>query len=371
MKKILILNWRDPKHPNAGGAEIATLEHAKYWVKKGNKVVWFTSNFGDNKLKEESIEGIQIIRRSNQTLGVHISAFFWYLLENKVKFDIVIDQFHGIPFFTPLYVRTKKIAYIHEVTKEVWRKNQLPKPLNIIPALLGEIVEKMIFKVFYQDIKFMTVSNSTKEDLISFGIKETNIKIINNGLHSIKQDTVDKEKKFTLLYLGALAKDKGTDGLIDLFIRLKSKNKDWQFWIAGKGSPEYVDILRKNKNIRYFGFVSENKKFELYKKSHLFINLSIREGWGLTNIEANSQGTPVVGFDVPGVRDSVKDGQTGLLANNGDFKDIERKIEDLFRNSTKYSNLSKNAYLWSSQFNWRESGRQSLSYLQEVLASKS
>lgn len=360
---ILIFNWRDPKHPNAGGAEIATLEHAKYWTKKGHKVTWFSSSFIGNFSLEEFIDGVKIIRRSNQTLGVHIAAFFWYLFINKEKFDLVIDQFHGIPFFTPIYVRTKKLAYIHEVTKEVWRTNQLPKPLNLVPAFFGEITEKLIFMLFYKNIKFMTVSESTKKDLIEFGVKKDNIRVIYNGLHSIKLPNINKEKTPTVIYLGALAKDKGTDSVLELFDRLKQRHKNWQFWIAGRGAFEYTERLKKASYIKYFGFVTEKKKFELFRRAHIFVNPSIREGWGLTNLEANSQGTPVVGYNVPGVRDSVKNNKTGILVKKGRIDLLEKSVEKLISGKKIYKKISGNAEKWSGNFSWEEASRQSLEYI--------
>ena len=367
--KILILNWRGPKHPNAGGAEVATLEHAKYWKSKGHQVTWFTSSYWGCTKPEENIDGIRVIRRSNQVLGVHIAALSWYLFENKEKFDIVIDQFHGIPFFSPIYIRAKKIGYIHEATKDVWKQNQLPKPLNLIPALIGEFSEYLIFNLLYQNIKFMTVSNSTKSDLEEFGIKKEKIRIIHNGLTALKIGRIRKEKTPTLLYLGALAKDKGTDDMLKIFDNLHDKNPDWQYWLAGRSSDNYLDKLKGRNYIKYFGYVSQKKKFELFKKAHIFINPSIREGWGLTNLEANSQGTPVVGYRVPGMIDSVIQNKTGILVPKGDQNLIIKSVIMLFKDKNKYKELSNQSIVWSKRFSWASSGKQSLDYLQEVLGS--
>src|SRR6266498_3127303 len=108
---ILIFSWRGPKHPNAGGAEISTHEHAKGWVKAGHRVTLFTSYFPNSK-KEEVIDGIEVKRYGRQMFGVQWEAFVWYLFKPHEKFDLVIDEFHGIPFFTPLYVKVKKMGFI-------------------------------------------------------------------------------------------------------------------------------------------------------------------------------------------------------------------------------------------------------------------
>src|SRR3990170_217949 len=114
---ILILNWRDTKNPKSGGAEVVTLEHAKAWVKKGHWVTWFTSEF-ENEKKTEKIDGINIVRRGN-FLTVYLHAPFFYLFSGN-KFDVLIDEIHGLPFFTPIYARIPKIAFIHEVAREIW-----------------------------------------------------------------------------------------------------------------------------------------------------------------------------------------------------------------------------------------------------------
>src|SRR6185312_6565233 len=115
---VLILNWRDPKNPKSGGAELVTQEHAKAWVKAGHSVIWFTSCFKGAK-NEEMIDGVKVIRRGN-ALSVYLLAPFFYFF-SKNKFDVVIDEIHGIPFFTPLYVKkARKTAFIHEVAGEIW-----------------------------------------------------------------------------------------------------------------------------------------------------------------------------------------------------------------------------------------------------------
>src|SRR3989344_5046220 len=177
---ILIFSWRGPGHPNEGGAEQSTLEHAKYWLRHGCEVWWFTSSFEGSK-EVEAVERIKMIRKGGQLVGVHISAFFWYLFGKHPKFDVVIDQIHGIPFFTPLYVRSKKIAFIHEVAKEVWFMNPLKWPLNIIVGFVGKFFEPLFF-LFYKNIPFFTVSDSTKDDLVDFGIHIEKISVIHNGL---------------------------------------------------------------------------------------------------------------------------------------------------------------------------------------------
>lgn len=370
---ILIFSWRGPKHPNAGGAEISTHEHAKGWVKAGHKVTLFTSSYKNAK-DEEIIDKVNIIRRGSQVLGVHIEAVKWYLFGNHSKFDVVIDQFHGIPFFTPLFINIKKIGFIHEVTKEVWKLNPWPKPFNLIPATLGTFFESLIFKIFYKNIPFITVSESTKKDLIKWGISKNQITIIHNGFNFINVSGVNKEKEKTILFLGALSKDKGIEGALKAFALIEKQEKKWQLWVIGKSDNKYLKkiklqckTLNIDKKVKFWGFVSENKKFELLLKVHVVINPSIREGWGLVVIEAASVGVPTVAFNVPGLRDSIVDDRTGIICTNNTIEDLARNILELINDKKGYKEICRNAISWSKNFSWKKSVDKSLVLLENIV----
>jgi glycosyltransferase involved in cell wall biosynthesis len=370
---ILLLSWRDIKHPHSGGAEINNFEQAKVWISKGHTVTVFSSMFPNAK-STEVIDGINVIRKGSQVLGVHYNFLLWYLLSNHLKFDIVIDQFHGIPFFTPLFVRVKKIAYIHEVAKEVWLMNPWKWPLNKIVGILGKYIEPLIF-VLYKNIPFMTVSNSTKEDLISVGIPAKNITVILSGvtLHLPKKN-VKKEKIKTLMYLGAVAEDKGVRDAIITFSFVHAKNPKTKLWIVGKGEVHIVEHLKNLceqlnilDTVEFKGFVSKEEKFKLLSKSHLLINPSVREGWGLVNIESSACGTPVVAYDVPGVRDSVLHNKTGILVKKQEGSEgLAKAVQSLLNNKTYYNKLSKQSEKWGKSFSWERMGEESERYLEKL-----
>lgn len=370
---ILIFSWRGIGHPNAGGAEIVTHEHARAWVKAGHKVTLFTSWFrGCNR--DQSIDGVRILRRGYGPIIVHVKAFYWYLFSTSEKFDVVVDQFHGIPFFTPLFVRTKKLAFIHEVAKEVWWLNPWPRPFNLIPAILGSFLEPLIFKIFYRNIAFMTVSRSTKSDLVSWNIPENNITIIHNGVKKFSTTShYEKERKKTVLFLGALTKDKGAEEALKVFRCIDVMDEDYQFWIAGKGDRHYQGLLvRRSREmgisdkLTFWGFVSEKRKFELFSKAHILIDTSVREGWGLVVIEAASAGTPTVGYNVPGLRDSIVHGKTGYLCEPVPLA-CAMKIVSLLESRTDYTRIRRNCFKWARKFNWRKSTKKSLSYIHTLI----
>lgn len=366
---ILILSWRGPNHPNAGGAEQSTHEHAKGWVKAGHTVTLFTAYYKGAK-REEEIDGVYVIRSGRQIFGVHIDAFKWYLFGNHKPFDLVIDQFHGIPFFTPLYVRAKKLAFIHEVTKEVWRVNAWSNLVYQIPFTIGMILEPLIFRIFYRHIPFMTVSESTKKDLINWGIPEKNIKVIYNGINRPSLQKISKkEKNKTLIFLGALTIDKGVEDALQVFSILGREDQGWQFWVVGKGDLESWKSRSRElgigKKVKFWGFVSEEKKYELLGKAHILVNPSVREGWGLVVIEAASVGTPTVGYNVAGLRDSIKNGETGILCSPNEVSCTEA-IVSLMSDQKQYQMLVQNCFRWASEFNWSKSVKKSLTLIENI-----
>lgn len=368
---ILVMSWRDPKHPLAGGAEQVDHEHHKGWIAAGHCVTLFSSRFPGSK-QTESLDGIRIIRYGSQYLTCHMAAFFWYLFFKNESFDLVIDEFHGWPFFTPLYVRKPKMAVIQEVTREVWFKYPLPYGLQFGFGTIGYLLEPLFF-LPYKNIKFMIGSVSAKEELSKFGIDKKNIIVVPHGvILDIPKKLPEKESKKTVIFLGALARDKGIEDAIKTFgILEKEKPGAWRFWIVGKGDEVYLKFLKRladeNKiNSEFFGFVSQKEKFNLLAKAYLMINPSIREGWGLVNIEANACSTPVVAYNSPGLTDSIKDGVSGIIVSKNTPEELAYWVEKLIEDKAKYKKLQDGAIKWSKNFSWNKSRKMSLDLIESL-----
>lgn len=369
---ILVFSWRDPKHPLAGGAEQVMHEHMKGWIRSGHNVTLFSSK-SPNLKSEEVIDKVKIIRQGNQYIGVQIKAFLFYL-KNKNSYDFLIDQFHGLPFFTPIYSTKPKIAVIQETARSVWFLNPFPKPLNLLVGLVGYLSEPLYF-LFYRNTQFATGSNSAKTEVSKMGIPLKNITVWPHGVIIPKiKINAKKEKIKTITFLGVLSKDKGIIDAIKCFKNL-SKKTNYQFWIIGKPEnseiameiKELVSDLKMNSRIKFWGFVSLEKKFELLKRSHILINPSIREGWGLVNIEANSMSTPVVSYNAAGLVDSVKQNYSGIFVRNNNYKSLAEEVINLLDNKNKYSKLCKTAVMWAGKFNWNNSVKVSLRTITKIV----
>ncbi len=357
---ILILNWRDPKNPESGGAEIVTLIHAKAWITAGHRVTWFTSRFNGCR-KREIIDGIEYIRKgTNRT--VRLYAPFFYLTHFKT-FDIIIDEIHGLPFYTPLYVRKPIIVFIHEVADEIW-DTMYPFPINV----LGKIVELLSF-IFYRNISFWTDATSTINELAAHGIPKSHCLAIPCPItNSSVSKMPKKEDAPTFLFVSRVVKMKGIEEIIRAFRLISDQLPNARLWIVGKGEDTYIqklirlsnDLGIQKKHIHFFGQVPEAKKLELMKRAHLLLHASVKEGWGLVVLEAGSQGTPTIAYNVSGLRDTVKDGETGVIVTHNTPEELAKASIKIFRDKKRYTTFQKNGLAFVRTFTWKKATERSL-----------
>lgn len=352
--RILIFNWRCPRHPWAGGAERYLYEISKRLVKKGHKVTWFVSHWKGLK-EREILEGVEIIRKG-AVYSVYLYAFLYYLKKlRKRNFDIIVESINGVPFFTPLFIHKPKIAIIYHLIKKIFFK-ELPFHL----AIIGWFSERII-PIFYFNASFITLSKSSEKEIKNFGIKD--IKIIPIGV-DILSPGLNPDSKVpdpTIIFLGRLKKYKRLDHLLKAFKIVLQNEPQVKLWIAGTGDYEgelkrLVEELQLQANVKLFGFIDEKKKNKLFKKAWVFVTPSEKEGWGITVIEANACGTPAIAYNVPGLRDSIVNSKTGILVKeNGSIEKLAEAIYELLINDKLRKSLSENAIKWAKQFSWDRS----------------
>src|SRR3989344_241188 len=288
--KILVLNWRDIKNPEHGGAEILTNEMAKRWLSWGHEVTQFSSRYPGSG-QNDRIYGVKIVRAgsgqiTSMRVPVHLAAFFWYR-KHALEFDVVIDEIHGIPFFSVLYAKVPVVALICEVAGDLWDITFF-WPLNRI----GAFIERNYFR-YYQSVPFMTISSSSRNELVQRGVSKPRVTVLPMGV-TVPPFARQKRKEQvpTLIYVGRLTKAKGIEDAIDVVGRLKTSLPKVKLWVVGSGDSDYVSTLTKKiksqglwPNIQLFGYISEHKKYDLMASAHILIAPSSKEGWGLTPIE--------------------------------------------------------------------------------------
>lgn len=358
---ILILNWKDIKNPQAGGAEIVSFEFAQRLVKKNHKVIFFSRKF-KGCLTEEEINGVKVLRRGN-LLTVYLHAYFYYK-SLKRKPDRVIDMINTVCWQTPLYVPfEKRIAYINQLAKEVFFFN-LPPALSLIAYLL----ERFEY-VFYKNTKSLCFSQGTKDDLISFGINKNNVSIFPIGLdHTRYKKGGSKSRQPLFLFVGRLVKMKRVDICIKAMKQVAKKHPKAKLMILGNGPEEQrLEFLIKklslennvflvNKDKSLFDRNGEDLKVRLMQQAWALLLLSVKEGWGMVVTESAACGTPSIVSNVSGLSESVIPNKTGIvLSKNPASQELANAIIKIIEDKRLQKNLSLNSSKFAQKFSWEKS----------------
>ena len=359
--RILIFNWRDLKHRWAGGAEVYLHELSKRWVKDGNTVTIFCGNDNHNR-RYEVIDGVSIIRRGGFYF-YFIWAFLYYEFRLKGEYDVIIDSENGLPFFTPLYVKEKTFLLIHHVHQEVFRKSLIP-PFSWVAILL----EQKLMPFVYRDTEVLTVSPSSKADIIAHKLTTRDPHVVYNGVNLDFCVPGSKSETPTILYLGRLTTAKSLNVLIYAIPRIRQIVPTVKVVIAGDGPVKnqlhkLVKALGLTDVITFTGHVSEDEKIKLYQKSWVFVNPSLIEGWGITTIEANACGTPVVASNVAGLRDAVHNPHSGFLVPYGNIAEFAKSITQLLTDTRLRHKMSLESIIWARKFDWNQSAKTGLAIL--------
>lgn len=367
--KILIINWMDITHPKAGGAEVYLHEIAKRLVASGYEVSLLCTKYKGCKARDV-VDGIEIIRRGS-TYTFNLAVPWAYLKElRREGYNILIEDINKMPFFSFLFVRKPRRVIL---ANHLFKGSFLSEvSIPLIPIIwLGE---KLLF--LYRRSKVMALSESTKKDLVDIGIPEEKITIIQPGLDgdSYKLNPSLKTGYPSLVYLGMVKRYKNVDHLIKAMVKVREVLPEGRLFIAGRGSrglyrelEELVDTLNLGVSVEFYGEVTAEEKVRLFQRAWLSVHPSAKEGWGITVIEANACGTPVVAYDVPGHRDSIRGGQTGLLVPYGDIGKLAEGINKLLVDSELRERMSQNALAWASEFSWDKSAAQFMAALESVV----
>jgi glycosyltransferase involved in cell wall biosynthesis len=203
------------------------------------------------------------------------------------------------------------VCLVHHVHVEQWRM-YFPAPV----AWTGKLLETRVMPRAYRHRLFVAVSRSTATSLATLGVDPARIRTIEMGCDPLTA-TAPRSPTPLFLALGRLVAHKRVDRLLRMWERVRPVTGG-RLVVAGDG-PD-LEALRRTagEDVELLGAVSEDEKIRLLSSAWALIHTAHHEGWGTVIMEAASVGTPTVGFDVAGVRDSVVDGETGLLADDDD-----------------------------------------------------
>ncbi len=353
--RILALNWRDIRSPEAGGAEVHLHEIMRRAVARGHSVTWVACAFKGGA-SEEVVDGVRVVRGGSWWNANFVLPWIAKRLLREGPFDLVVEDINKIPFFMPLHTSRPVLAVIpHLFGTTVFRET------NPVFALYVMAWEALIPWV-YKRARFVAISPSTRDDLVRRGIAANRIDVVLCGLDHGRYRMLPGTTRApvpTMIHLGRLRKYKAVDVVLKAFVRVRAKIVNARLVIVGDG-PELPALRRLATElgldgaVTFTGHARGDAVVQMLNEAHVCANASPKEGWGLTVVEANACGVPVVGSDRPGLRDSIKDRKTGFLVPYGDADAMAHKTVELLGDRELWQRMSDAALVWSQSLTWEK-----------------
>lgn len=351
--RILAFNWRDPKHPEAGGAELHLLEILRRCVRDGDDVTWLAERF-PGAAERDDVAGIRI-HRGGSWYNAHLALGTLYRRHfRRERFDLVLEDINKVPFFTPLFARAPVLAVVpHLFGSTVFHEASLPVGL-IVRA------HELMIPLVYRDTPFLAISDSTRDDLARRGIRRDRVSVVRCGLTQEDYGVhVPPERRTEphVVFVGRLRKYKGAQHAIRALPLVRNSVPGAVLTIVGDG-PYRPDLERLAASlgvadsVRFLGALPLKGKVAALNEAQVAVCPSPKEGWGLTVIEANACGTPVVASRSPGLTESVRDGETGILTTHGDAALLAAAIVRLLSDRALRLRMSAAALEWAHRFDW-------------------
>jgi len=349
--RVLILNERDPHHPKAGGAETHVYEIFGRLARQGWDVTHFAAGF-EGGATVEDVGGVRVERLGG------LAQYYPRVLARTARetrrdrFDVVVECLNKVPYYSPAYSPIPVLALCHHLFGEV-AFQQVPWPI----AATVWLSERLIPPI-YRSLPFVAISESSRADLIARGIPAGNVCVSHPGIDRPACPVdVDRPRAAKVVYVGRLEVYKKVDVMLRAMARLADRFPEAEITIIGRGQArEALESLSRELGLaertHFSGFVSNEERDRLLAQARVCVCPSEKEGWGLTVIESNAVGTPVVATDADGLRDSVRDGETGYLVADEDVEGFAERIGALLADDLLSLSMSSAALEWSRSFDW-------------------
>jgi glycosyltransferase involved in cell wall biosynthesis len=366
---LFILNERDLANPRAGGVEVHLFEIFGRLAARGFPVTLVCAGYA-GATSRETVRGIDVQRVGNRyTFYVRGPARYRRLARAHVGAGLLIEDLCKLPFFGPLYSPLPVLAIVHHLFgTTAFRQASVPVAVVTYLSELG-------IPSIYRTVPMIAVSPSTRDDLIVRGVRGENVTVITNGLDHARYRPTPVRPAPVILSLGRIERYKRIDVVVEAMPRILAAVPAARFVVVGRGDalPELQRHARElgvSDAIEFRGFVDEDEKVALYQSARVFVNPSEKEGWGLTVMEANACGVPVVASDAPGLRDAVLHESTGFHVPYGDVSAWTVAILRVLEDDDCWSRLRAGAIAWAGKFSWDAIADQTEAMIGRVLESR-
>lgn len=363
--KLIAINWQDLENPLGGGAETHLHEILERLAAWGHEVVLLCGGWPGCPPRATR-NGVEIHRVGTRPSFPFLVRRYWARHLRARDFDVLYEDINKVPLYTTRWGARRVVAVVpHLFGATVFQE------LNPLLASAVWLSERPL-RWMYRGVPFQAISESTADDLVVRGIPRQNVAVIPPGVsfdHYTPDPTV-RAPVPTFAYLGRLKRYKGVDLVIRAFAHLARPDAVLEIAGAGDHRPaleRLVDSLDLVGRVRFLGFVSEAEKLALLRRAWAVALASPKEGWGLTNVEAEACGTPVVASDSPGIRESVRHGETGFLVPHGDVAGMADAFARLAGSPALVHEMGTKARAFAETFTWDRCARATEAHLLQVI----
>ncbi len=370
-RHVLAVNFRDPAHPEAGGAELHLEQILLEALRRGMRVTWLASGFPGGP-PEDAHRGMRIVRRGvwwnfNLLVPRVLAREF-----SRPAPDLVVEDINKVPCFTPWWTASPVAVIVpHLFGATAFREAPLPVALYVV------LLEALI-PLAYHRARFLVISESTRDDLRRRGIGAGKISVVHCGLDhdAYRVDGASpKRAQPTIVFVGRLRRYKGVDWVMRALPRVLARVPAARLQVIGDG-PHLAALqgaaarLNVAHAVEFLGFLPRAEKVKHVQQAWVLVQPSPKEGWGLTVVEAGACGTGVVAADSPGLRDSVRDGRTGLLVPYDDDARLADALVRVLEDTAFRDGLGAAGIEWAARFRWEECAQRSLQALTDHLGAE-
>jgi glycosyltransferase involved in cell wall biosynthesis len=362
---VVIMSWRDTGHPDGGGSEVYVERMAAATAAHAHKVTLFCADYPGAARSEER-DGYRVVRRGGH-FTVYMWAWLFYITGRLGHPDVVVDVQNGIPFGAAFYARRAKVLMlVHHVHREHW-----PVVFGPVRARLGWWIESWLAPRICRRARYVTVSESTRDELATLGVDASGVRIVYNAIDAPAYiSPTARSAEPSICVLGRLVPHKRVEVAFECAARLLPEFPGLTVTVVGQGwwEPklrEAAERLGITAAVEFAGWVDDEAKHAILARSWVMALPSVKEGWGIVVMEAGQHAVPTVAFhDAGGLTESVVDGVTGILVD--DVVGFVRAVRRLLIDAELRERLGERAAEHTASFDWKRSMDDFLRILGEV-----
>jgi len=363
--RILVVNWQDREAPLAGGAEIHLHEIFGRIAAAGHEVALLCGGWA-GCAPRATLDGITVHRAGTRYTFPFVARGYYRRHLAALDYDVLVEDINKVPLQTARWGARRTVALVpHLFGGTVFREAAFPV------AAAVWLAERPLARA-YRGVPFEAISESTADDLVARGVPREAVRVIYPGIdaRAYTPDAAGRADVPTFTYLGRLKRYKGVEFVVRAFARVADPHARLE--IAGVGDyrpalERLVDSLALGARVRFLGRVSEAEKLALLRRAWALVFASPKEGWGITNLEAAACATPVVASNAPGLRESVRDGESGFLVPHGDVGAFAARLDQFAASPALVADMGAAARRFAESFTWERAAEQTAAHLVAVV----